>query len=82
MAMLLEQNRCRECGLETMCGVVAYDAAKASERRAARRRLSVVRKRVQVVLNSLWRSEFSNEPPFGRGERRRRWSLTGPHQRS
>ena len=65
VSVLLEHGRRKERSLETMCRVMADDAAETAQRRAAGRRLGVVRKRVQVLLNGERRAQPRDQPSFG-----------------
>ena len=65
VAMLLEHSRRKKRSLETMRRAMADDAAKTAQRCAAGRRLGVVRKRVQVLLNGERRAQPRDEPALG-----------------
>ena len=49
--MLFQNHRSRERRLQTVCRVVSHDAAEASQGRARRRRLGVVRQPIQEALD-------------------------------
>ena len=63
--MLLEHRRREERRLEAMRGVMPHDAAKTAQRGAARRRLGVVGKRVQIALNRERRAQPRDQPSLG-----------------
>ncbi len=73
-AMLLEDDRGRERGLEAVSLARADDTAKAPQRFPTL--LSVVRERIQPALYSARRFETANETTLGCGERQRRRSRT------
>src|SRR6185295_8542016 len=69
VAVLLERDRGEERGFQTVRAPVADDAAKTAKRGAAAG-LLIVRKPVQVPLDSQRRAEAREQPTFAGGEER------------
>ena len=77
IAVLLEHRGRKQRRLEAVRGAMPDDAAKAAQRGAARRRLGVVGKRVQVALNRERRAQPRDQPSLGAVNRLTLRSLRG-----
>ena len=65
VAVLLQDDGGGQRRLQAMRGVMPDDAAKASQRGAARRRLGVVGQCVQPALHVIRRLQPRDQPPLG-----------------
>src|SRR5690242_14459472 len=68
IAVLFENAGGGKCRLEAVCGSMADYLAKAPQRTAPRRPLSVVGQAVEPFLNALWRAQAPDQPPLGWAE--------------